>query len=47
MVNPTAERTVKTATANGSNAEIMVPNTMPKMMTVKGPEINSALIKSS
>ena len=47
MVNPIAERTVSTATPNGRSAEMIVPKTIPKIMTVSGPEINSALIKSS
>ena len=47
IVTPIAEITVKTATPIGNNAAIMVPKTIPKMIKESGPDINSALIKSS
>ena len=47
MVTPIADITVKTATPIGNRAAIIVPKTMPRMISDNGPEINSALIRSS
>ncbi len=47
IVIPIADKTVKIAIPRGSNAAIRVPKTMPRIINVKGPETNSALIKSS
>jgi hypothetical protein len=47
MVSPIAEMTVNIATPSGKIAAIIVPKTIPRIMSVRGPEINSAVIKSS
>ncbi len=47
IVIPIAESTVNIAIPRGSNAAIKVPNTIPKIIKVKGPDTNSALIRSS
>ena len=47
IVTPMAETTVSIATPIGSIAATKVPNTIPKIIKESGPEINSALIKSS
>ena len=47
IVIPMADNTVKIATPRGSNAAIKVPNTIPKIIKVKGPDTNSALMRSS
>ncbi len=46
-MTPIAEITVKTATPIGNSAAIIVPKTMPKIINDRGPEISSALIRSS
>ena len=47
MVTPIAETTVSMATPMGSIAATMVPKTIPRIISDSGPEISSALIKSS
>ena len=47
MVTPMAEMTVNIATPIGNIAATIVPKTKPKIIRDKGPEISSALIKSS
>ena len=47
MVRPIAEITVNIATPSGNMAAIIVPKTIPRIMSVNGPEINSAVIRSS
>ena len=47
IVIPIAAKTVRTATPSGKSAAISVPNTIPRIIKVKGPETSSALIKSS
>ena len=47
IVSPIAEITVKIATPSGNMAAMIVPKTIPRIISVKGPDINSAVIKSS
>ena len=47
IVIPAADATVNIAIPTGKIAAINVANTMPKIIKVRGPETNSALIKSS
>ena len=47
IVTPIAEITVNMATPIGNTAATKVPNTIPRIIKDKGPEINYALIKSS
>ena len=47
IVTPIAEITVNMATPIGNTAATKVPNTIPRIIKDRGPEINSALIKSS
>ena len=47
MVTPMADNTVRTPTPTGRSAARRVPKTMARMINESGPEIISALIRSS
>ena len=46
-MSPIAEITVNIATPRGKIAAMIVPKTIPRMIRVSGPEINSAVMRSS